>query len=162
MVYAERLVSPLRWEMDPYCALWCVFLWELPQMRFTEKQLNKRLASHELTSVARECSRLAKRVFNCFSVQPHAGAPKRKLAIECNMGFYGRQFAIRSTTHTHTHTHMHTHTLSHTHAERGAPREAREVRRQTHAFSFWERTATHTRSRTASRRRHLADGAPCS
>ena len=39
-----------------FCALWCVFLWELPQMRFTEKQLNKRLASHELTSVARECS----------------------------------------------------------------------------------------------------------
>ena len=143
-------------RMDPYCALWCVFLWELPQMRFTEKQLNKRLASHELTSVARECSRLAKRVFNCFSVQPHAGAPKRKLAIECNMGFYGRQFAIRSTTHTLAHARRERC------AERGAPREAREVRRQTHAFSFWERTATHTHSRTASRRRHLADGAPCS
>jgi len=37
--------------LDPYCALWCVFLWELPQMRFTEKQLNKRLASHELMSI---------------------------------------------------------------------------------------------------------------
>ena len=62
---------------------------------------------------ARECS-AGQTSVNCFSVQPHAGAPKRKLAIVRNMGFYGRQFAIR------LHTYMHTHT----HTRRGAPRDA--------------------------------------
>ena len=88
-------------RIDPYDILWCVFLWELPQVRFTEMQLNKRLAGCcELTSIARECSRPPdKQVFNQLCPTSLVSAPKRKLAIGCHMGFYGRQ------SHSRTHAH---------------------------------------------------------
>ena len=112
--------------IDPYCALWCVFLREHPQVRFTELQLNKRLAGCELTSVAREPSRPAKRVFNQLCPTSLASAPKRKLAIRCCMGFYGRQSEL----HTHRCAGGGRQERRAERGERGTPREAREVRHE--------------------------------
>ncbi len=85
---------------------------ERPQVRFTELQLNTRLA---VSSRAQQGSVTDKRVFGTrerrgqTSVQSKlcptslASAPERKLTIRCCMGFYGRQSVILAHTHAQTH-----------------------------------------------------------
>jgi hypothetical protein len=75
--------------LDPYNTLWCVFLRERPQVRFTELPLNTRLAASSRAqrgSVAGQMSVQSK-----LCPTSLASAPKRKLTIKCCMGFYGRQ-----------------------------------------------------------------------
>ena len=90
--------------MDPYCALWCVFLWELPQMRFTEKQLNKRLASHELTSVARECS-AGQTSVQLLLCPTSCGCSQKKTSHRVQYGIL-RSTICNSLAHIHAHAHM--------------------------------------------------------
>ena len=92
--------------MDPYCALWCVFLWELPQMRFTEKQLNKRLASHELTSVARECS-AGQTSVQLLLCPTSCGCSQKKTSHSAQYG------VLRSTIFAHNHARSRTSSLAH-------------------------------------------------
>jgi len=89
---------------------------ERPQVRFTELQLNTRLA---VSSGAQRGSVTDKRVFGTrerrgqTSVQSKlwptslASAPKRKLTIRCCMGFYGQQSVILARTHARMHARTH-------------------------------------------------------
>ena len=90
--------------LDPYCALWCVFLWELPQMRFTEKQLNKRLASHELTSEARECS-AGQTSVQLLLCPTSCGCSQKKTSHRVQYGIL-RSTICNSLAHIHAHAHM--------------------------------------------------------
>ncbi len=77
--------------MDPYSTLWCVFLWERPQMRFTELQLNTRERVGQTSVQSKLCPTSL------------ASAPKRKLTIRCCMGFYGQQSVILARMHARPH-----------------------------------------------------------
>ena len=70
-------------------------------MRFTEKQLNKRLASHELTSVARECS-AGQTSVQLLLCPTSCGCSQKKTSHRVQYGIL-RSTICNSLTHIHAH-----------------------------------------------------------
>ena len=97
--------------IEPYNTLWCVFLREQPQVRFTEKQLNKRL---DVSSRAQRGSVRSKRVFNCSLSNLTCERSQKKTSHKVLYGVLRSTIKERCAER----------------GKRGAPRDAREVRRE--------------------------------